>query len=106
KGIGRMLLRAALRSLEGRRCISLEATDAGRPLYQSEGFVETLSTERWIRPASEISCSASGLGVRAMTASDLATVAAMDAAAFGCRRADLVEGFFAMAPACAQVHEG
>lgn len=49
KGIGKMLLRHAIRHCELNRVrrIGLDATPSGRPLYESFGFVSFGEVERW-----------------------------------------------------------
>ena len=49
KGLARTLMRAAIDTARRRgvRCIKLDATDQGRPLYSSLGFVDEQPIERW-----------------------------------------------------------
>jgi GNAT superfamily N-acetyltransferase len=73
----------------------LDATPAGEPVYRPLGFQAMLPLTRWqghgggrlVLPD----------GVRAMTAGDLAAVAAVDAEVFGAERAFLVQSLFARA---------
>jgi GNAT superfamily N-acetyltransferase len=52
RGLARMLMTHALAYLEKRRvrCIKLDATDMGRPLYESLGFRVETGIDRWVRP--------------------------------------------------------
>ena len=48
-GIGRRLMEQALEHLSGRRVVSmkLDATPAGKPLYEKLGFITELVIQRW-----------------------------------------------------------
>jgi Acetyltransferase (GNAT) domain len=52
RGFARSLMREALAFCDRRgvEWVKLDATDMGRPLYQSLGFYEQTSVERWLRP--------------------------------------------------------
>jgi hypothetical protein len=52
-GIGTRLMELVIQSLEGAgiACIKLDATPAGRPVYEKLGFVEECLLTRWQRPA-------------------------------------------------------
>lgn len=53
RGYARRLVQAALELTDRRgiRCVKLDATDQGRPLYASLGFVDEQPIERWRREA-------------------------------------------------------
>ncbi|MCC6365063.1 MAG: GNAT family N-acetyltransferase [Bryobacterales bacterium] len=53
KGFARELLGKALAYCDGRgvRCVKLDATDLGRPVYAKLGFVEERPVSRWVRVA-------------------------------------------------------
>jgi GNAT superfamily N-acetyltransferase len=51
RGYARALMQQALDHLSDVRTIKLDATEQGRPLYKSLGFVDECPIERWIRPA-------------------------------------------------------
>jgi GNAT superfamily N-acetyltransferase len=53
RGFARQLMERALEFLTNRgvRCIGLDATDMGQPLYESLGFRVECQIERWVRPA-------------------------------------------------------
>lgn len=59
QGLARRLLEDAISNAErdGIRTLKLDATDAGRPLYESLGFVVEGNVERWGRDAFELSSS-------------------------------------------------
>lgn len=91
RGLGREMTERAIDWLHERRIetISLYATDAGRPLYEQLGFVAQDLTVAWrgvVRGrASE------GPRVRELTDSDLDAMAALDQAATGELRRNLLE---------------
>jgi GNAT superfamily N-acetyltransferase len=84
QGLGRQLMRAALDCLieRGTERIMLDATDLGRPLYESLGFRSLYNVERWEGRASTY------LGARArpMSPADVAAVFELDPVLFGIRR--------------------
>lgn len=51
RGFARLLVTAALElaGARGIRCVKLDATDQGRPLYASLGFEDEQPIERWVR---------------------------------------------------------
>ncbi len=64
QGIARGLMQRALAWLRGRgiRCIKLDASEMGRPLYRQLGFVDERPIERWARlPGKERLSAASGI---------------------------------------------
>jgi GNAT superfamily N-acetyltransferase len=82
-GLARRLMEDALTSAQsqGIRTLKLDATDDGRPLYESLGFVVEGCVERWERPA------ASGGVALASTGESLTVeLLALDQAAFGVSR--------------------
>ena len=103
QGIGKQLLHEALARLVGMKCIRLDATPAGQPLYRKLGFVDEYPLKRlqartlnWpkLRRASEI---------RPLQAGDLPAVAAWDRALFGADRRLLLEWLWQGAPEYAWV---
>ena len=56
QGLSRRLMEDAIASAErdGIRTLKLDATDEGRPLYESLGFVVEGTVERWARDAGEL----------------------------------------------------
>lgn len=92
RGIARALLQACLDHAQTRHAhiIGLDATDMGRPLYLSEGFVDVGRTTRWARAATTTAPApppAPDHAVYPMSIAELAEVAAFDRARFGANRA-------------------
>jgi len=89
RGVGTELMRMALDYLHslGFTSIKLDATPAGRPLYESLGFVEEAAFERWqgiARPSIE-----SSRHFRSSNA--LPALRALDKAAYAADRSELLE---------------
>lgn len=95
QGHATRLMRWAIESLEGTACIALDATPAGRPVYEKLGFIARSGFARWRLPGPVVT---SGVAVRAMRADDLPAVIARDAEAFGAPRAALLRDFFVRLP--------
>ena len=112
KGIGRYLLRSLIALLleGGVRQIRLDATPAGRPLYEKLNFrvdatIFRLVNERF-DPAGLVSCPATD--IRPMKADDLEDVARMDREIFGACRQTLLAALRQRCPgkACVLKHNG
>jgi GNAT superfamily N-acetyltransferase len=82
----------------------LDATPAGERVYRPLGFEPMFNFSRWQGEATGRPDLPAEL--RAMTAADIAAVAATDAAAFGASRSFLIESLFRRAPQLAFVTEG
>lgn len=92
-GVGTRLMHQALEYLQGRgvECVKLDATPAGRPVYEKLGFVPESTLTRWQQPESGKTPSPKpAAAVRALTDADWETVDAIDRAAFGASRACLL----------------
>ena len=91
KGIGRELMNLVLEEL-GERCISLNATPAGQPLYEKLGFVPVNIDDQHQGTMQETSpiALAEGEHIRPVTAGDLQTLAALATRAVGMPREALV----------------
>lgn len=104
-GYATRLLRVALKDLENRALTPvLDATPAGREVYQHEGF-----RDRWgfSRLATEsISTAPADGSVRAIRDSDWAWILQLDVAAFGASRERLLRGLARRLPEAALVSEG
>lgn len=91
RGVGRALLRACLEHAEARgaRAVGLDATEEGRPLYESEGFRVVGSTPRWSRPAwgPRPTPAPSAHAVFPVSACELMDLVRYDAQRFGAHRA-------------------
>ena len=108
QGVGTQLLHRALEILGDLRSIRLDATPAGRPVYQKLNFFD----EYWL---SRMETGASGLGLkddnnpaRLMTSADLPNVFELDYQVFGADRRLTLEWMFAGTPEYAWVitHKG
>lgn len=66
QGLSRRLMEDAIASAErdGIRTLKLDATDEGRPLYESLGFVVEGTVERWARDAGELAAAQELSGLR------------------------------------------
>lgn len=86
RGIATRLMQQALDYLQGCdvACIKLDATPAGRPVYEKLGFVAESVLTRYQRPANEVA--PENALTRPLTEADWPAVDAMDAAAFGVSR--------------------
>ncbi|SRR6266568_3182327 len=94
RGIGTRLMRQALEYLQGRgvECVKLDATPAGRPVYEKLGFVPESGLTRWQRQPSGKTQTpdSAAAGARELTDADWEAVEAIDRAAFGASRACLL----------------
>ena len=89
--------RVFLRSLEycgatGVRCVGLDATDLGQPLYERAGFAAEYNVERWGGVPRPVHARNGGAGgqVRALAAADLDRLHSADTRAFGAARGPLL----------------
>src|SRR6185503_18908835 len=85
RGVGRALLQYAIEHLHtcGVKCIKLDATPEGLPLYQQFGFRQEWTLQRWQRDHSRPQ---SPKDQPQVTFPDLDKVFSMDAASFGASR--------------------
>lgn len=92
RGIGKALLQHAVTTLQERgiRCLKLDATPLGEPVYRSLGFQPEWSLQRWLGPKVPAETPIAQLGVRAWKAEDLERFAALDRKAFGANRGSLL----------------
>jgi len=94
RGIGSSLMRRALEYLESRgvRCIRLDATPAGRPVYEKLGFVGEWSLTRHERPSAcePILWETSPMVVRDLVESDWGRAGEIDTRGFGVPRMRLL----------------
>ena len=90
RGIGRQLLGACVLDLAAQGLVpGLDATPAGRELYQGLGFHDALTLTRWKCARHEATPAEAADGefeIRAATAADLDAIATLDRGAFGCER--------------------
>jgi predicted N-acetyltransferase YhbS len=94
RGIGTRLMRQALEYLqeEGVKCIKLDATPAGRPVYERLGFVPEWTWTRCQRPTERETHhqKVEPAGARNLTDADWSAVEEHDRAAFGASRSRLL----------------
>ncbi len=94
RGIGTRLMRQALEYLRDRgvACVKLDATPAGRLVYEKLGFVPESTLTRWQQPSSGKTQSPEPAvaGVRELTDADWEAVDDSDRAAFGASRTCLL----------------
>ncbi len=93
-GVGTSLMRQALDFLQTSsvKCIRLDATPLGRPVYEKLGFVGEWSLTRHERPAAgeAVSSETSTLVMRDLTERDWPTIGQIDAQCFGLPRERLL----------------
>jgi GNAT superfamily N-acetyltransferase len=92
RGIGRALLERCLEHLceRGVRCIKLDATPAGKKVYDQLGFKAEWSLTRWERAGVHSQPTAPDSRVRSWRAADEQAFEPLDLAAFGVARRRLV----------------
>jgi GNAT superfamily N-acetyltransferase len=111
RGLATQLMHRCVETLTAReRTPVLDATPAGRVVYERLGFIAAWDYQRWRRVVAGAPIDAAlpaGLTLRALAAADLAAVAAFDEAAFGSTREPLLRSLFARLPQAAWiVHDG
>lgn len=92
RGIGRALLNHCIAWLQARRvrCIKLDATPAGKQVYDGLGFKSEWTLVRWEHAGLQLARPADAR-LRPWRTSDLPLIASLDAAAFGVSREKLAE---------------
>lgn len=107
RGIGRQLLGQCVLDLAAQGLVpGLDATPAGRELYQTHDFRDTWALTRWKceRPGIAPESAASGaIEVRRATAADLAAIGALDREAFGAERRSVLARLLERTPYLATV---
>jgi ribosomal protein S18 acetylase RimI-like enzyme len=102
RGLGRQLLSQCILDLAAQGLVpGLDATPAGRELYQRHEFRDTWALTRWKCERPGIGApggAAQGLEVRPATAADLDTIAALDHRAFGSSRRSVLARLLERAP--------
>ena len=97
RGIGTGLMQAAMRAVGHCACIKLDATPAGKPMYDRLGFVEEHSVGRFLAAKAPQVAGVAALQPRPMQDDDVDRVVALDAEAFGIERRVVMDGLRAMA---------
>jgi GNAT superfamily N-acetyltransferase len=102
-GIGTRLLYEGLALLEDVTCIRLDATEAGRQLYQQYGFADEYPIARFTTTHDGARIAPPTGSVRAMREQDLPAVFDRDRETFGADREPVLRSLFARSPDCAWV---
>lgn len=90
QGLATSLLARCVADLRAKALVSvLDATPAGRAVYQQLGFADGWPISRWVRAAAA-AVPADTAHMRALQPADLEAVTALDTAAFGCARGELL----------------
>lgn len=97
-GIGKLLLNTALESLDDVPVVGLDATPAGKQLYDTLGFTDECTLQRWVCPAVPAPEGEPAPGLRRATPADLDTIIALDAATFGPSRREFLRLLLESAP--------
>ncbi|MBN2309986.1 MAG: GNAT family N-acetyltransferase [Candidatus Hydrogenedentes bacterium] len=105
QGVGSRLMAAAVEALGHCESIKLDATPAGKKVYDRLGFVDEYQFCRLTIPSVHPGDSPVSQRVRPMGDGDLDAVVALDAGWFGIERRVVIEGFRALAPEYALVAE-
>lgn len=92
RGIGRALLERCIEHLQQRkvRCLKLDATPLGRPVYLGLGFQDEWTLRRWARPAGSAPVAQLDSRSAPWLEADLRRVEPLDATAFGVSRKRLL----------------
>jgi GNAT superfamily N-acetyltransferase len=104
RGIGSIMVADAIETLSDVPAVRLDATPAGRLLYQKHGFKDEYRLTRLEAITVNIDHRSSTIA-RAMTRGELPEVVAMDRAVFGAPRSNLLEWMYDGAPEFAFVAE-
>jgi GNAT superfamily N-acetyltransferase len=94
-GIGTRLMKAALEALADERCVLLDATPLGEPLYRQFGFTAEYELVRAKASGADARLRSEA---RPMHPSDLDAVIARDREVFGADRSALLHSFYRRAP--------
>jgi GNAT superfamily N-acetyltransferase len=97
QGIGKALLEHAVAHLfqRGVRCIKLDATPMGKPLYEQIGFVPEWALTRWEHPGSPLGVEPAPDFIHAPVEKDWPGILALDAEACGVSRGPLLHSLAA-----------
>jgi GNAT superfamily N-acetyltransferase len=100
RGIGIALLQAAIQAVKALGTICLDATPAGKPLYDRFGFQDLYRLERWLRPPASLGMQPV-VRCRPLSQESLPTILAYDHPAFGANRAGILCALQRNAPSLA-----
>jgi len=103
-GIGAHLMEQALGALKGERCVGLDATPLGEPLYRRYGLMNDYALVRTKATVDAARFASIPTGdVRPMRETDFLGVLARDREVFGADRGVLLASLLARAPECAWI---
>lgn len=100
-GIGTRLLEEALRHLDGCPTVKLDATPAGKEVYDRLGFVEEYTLQRWIHPYVPLLPETVSADVLSITEDSLTRIIEWDSRVFGADRGFLLRALLKSSPASA-----
>ena len=104
-GVGTRLLHEGLALLHDQKCVRLDATPAGRQIYQRHGFVQEYTLHRMVGTAGPDRLSSPSHASRPMRAEDLPEMMALDTQVFGAHREEVIVDLLHCAPQYAWVLE-
>lgn len=91
-GIGTALLRAAIQAVKAPGVVCLDATPAGKPLYDKLGFHDLYCIGRWLRPPGSLEMQ-SVIQCHPLTQESLPAILAYDRPVFGADRTGILSTF-------------
>lgn len=97
-GVGSQLMESALQALAGERCVRLDATPLGEPVYRRFGFVPEYELARAVVTVTSANFQNSTTCIEPMNPGDFADVFASDRRIFGADRSALLASFHRRAP--------
>ena len=98
RGVGTLLLTAALGTVPADRPVRLDATPAGRTLYRRFGFEDEATLTRFVSPQPIVPALSAPSSARPMTAIDLPLVGSHDVEIFGGNRSGVLAWALERAP--------
>jgi GNAT superfamily N-acetyltransferase len=99
-GIGAALLQAAIQAVEALGVVCLDATPAGKPLYDRFGFQELYCLGRWLRPPAPVGMQPA-VHCHPLSQESLPAIQAYDHPVFGADRTGILCAFQRNAPSLA-----
>ena len=102
-GVGTQLMEAVLSALSDVRCVGLDASLMGEPLYRRFGLVSAYNLVRMKMTIDTAKFSTPSGPARPMTRQDLVGVLSRDREIFGADRSHLLASFLERAPECAWI---
>jgi GNAT superfamily N-acetyltransferase len=100
RGIGAALLRAAIRAVEENGVVCLDATPAGKSLYESLGFQDVYRLGRWLRQPASLEVQPA-VPCKLLSSEYLPAILDYDLPVFGADRAGILRALQRRAPSLA-----